>query len=106
MAIFSWLKFSSESIRFHFSIEPGYASYPAMAEELGLAGQNITGEVNDKTVAFVTWTVVSFFVLLNVVVISFQIYGQRSEFFLIVLFFEIAFLKFTRITMYQKKLSI
>ena len=55
---------------------------PAMADEFGVAGQNVTGEVNDKAVAIVTWTVVSFFVFLNVVVISFQIYGQRSKLFL------------------------
>ena len=52
-----------------------------MAEEFGQAGQNVTGEVNDKTVAFITWTILSLFVLVNLVVISFQIYRQRSKFF-------------------------
>ena len=36
-----------------------------MAEEFGQAGQNVTGEVNDKTVAFITWNIVSLFILLN-----------------------------------------
>ena len=47
-----------------------------------LAAQNMTGEIEDgDTTAIITWTVVFVLVILNAVVVGFQIYGQRSKFF-------------------------
>ena len=41
--------------------------------------QNVTGEVDDVMSTTITWTVVSLFIFLNVVVIGFQIYKGRSK---------------------------
>ena len=49
---------------------------------LGLSAGNVTGEVEDgDTTAIITWTVVFVLVILNAVVVGFQIYGQRSKYF-------------------------
>ena len=41
--------------------------------------QNVTREVDDVMSTTITWTVVSLFIFLNVVVIGFQIYKGRSK---------------------------
>ena len=48
-----------------------------MAKEF--EAQNVTREVDDVMSTTITWTVVSLFIFLNVVVIGFQIYKGRSK---------------------------
>ena len=50
-----------------------------MAKEFDREAQNVTREVDDVMSTTITWTVVSLFIFLNVVVIGFQIYKGRSK---------------------------
>ena len=50
-----------------------------MVKEFDREAQNVTGEVDDVMSTTITWTVVSLFIFLNVVVIGFQIYKGRSK---------------------------